>query len=104
MEEALSLRIQLTPRSIKGHLERHHRLVPFVHRLLVCICLDAQATKKAMEDALSPRNATCLSCYGAEEKIGQCCNTCEEVRAGGLGGWAFASASRCGVLELCQCE
>ena len=34
----------------------------------------------------------CLSCYGAEQKEGQCCNTCDEVReAYRRRGWALNS-------------
>lgn len=29
---------------------------------------------------LDPKaNTTCMSCYGAEDRAGACCNTCDEV-------------------------
>ena len=42
----------------------------------------------------------CQSCYGAEEKAGQCCNTCDEVRdAYRKKGWALGQAT-----NVKQCE
>jgi hypothetical protein len=48
-------------------------------------------------------NATyCGSCYGSEDKPGDCCNTCAEVRERyRLRGWAFASA---GAVAQCKRE
>jgi hypothetical protein len=48
-------------------------------------------------------NATyCGSCYGTEDKPGDCCNTCAEVRERyRLRGWAFASA---GAVAQCKRE
>ena len=42
----------------------------------------------------------CGSCYGAQTRAGQCCNTCEEVReAYRVRGWAFANAE-----NIAQCK
>ena len=42
----------------------------------------------------------CLSCYGAEEKEGQCCNTCDEVRdAYRRRGWALGQSK-----NVVQCK
>ncbi len=42
----------------------------------------------------------CLSCYGAEEKQGQCCNTCDDVReAYRRRGWALNSNT-----NVAQCK
>jgi len=44
----------------------------------------------------------CGSCYGAEEKSGQCCNTCEAVRKAYLAkGWSIRSIDS---FEQCQKE
>eukprot|EP01108_Squamamoeba_japonica_P007043 TRINITY_DN5858_c0_g1_i1.p1 TRINITY_DN5858_c0_g1~~TRINITY_DN5858_c0_g1_i1.p1 ORF type:complete len:419 (+),score=181.00 TRINITY_DN5858_c0_g1_i1:121-1377(+) len=49
----------------------------------------SDAAKRAADEAAA---TGCGSCYGAEERPGQCCNTCEEVReAYRLKGWAFGS-------------
>jgi len=45
------------------------------------------------EESVKPRvsmSALCMSCYGAEEHPGQCCNTCDDVRkAYRARGWAL---------------
>jgi len=44
----------------------------------------------------------CLSCYGAETKAGQCCNTCQEVKqAYRRKGWALENI---GSVEQCKGE
>jgi hypothetical protein len=44
----------------------------------------------------------CGSCYGAEQRADQCCNTCEEVReAYRLKGWSFQAPDQ---IEQCQRE
>ncbi len=46
--------------------------------------------------------AACGSCYGAEARADQCCNTCEEVReAYRLKGWSFSSPDD---IEQCKRE
>uniref|UniRef100_A0A7S0RFI5 Endoplasmic reticulum vesicle transporter C-terminal domain-containing protein n=1 Tax=Chlamydomonas leiostraca TaxID=1034604 RepID=A0A7S0RFI5_9CHLO len=45
-------------------------------------------------------NVTCASCYGAEEVAGQCCNTCDEVRAAyRKKGWALTTVDH---IEQCK--
>ena len=54
---------------------------------------DVTATKTT---AILSGNSSCGSCYGAEDTVGQCCNTCDEVRGPtplgggcvGAGAWA----------------
>ncbi len=42
--------------------------------------------------AVRPERPACGSCYGAQTRADQCCNTCEEVReAYRIRGWAFAN-------------
>ncbi len=42
--------------------------------------------------AVVPHKSACGSCYGAQTRADQCCNTCEEVReAYRIRGWAFAN-------------
>lgn len=41
---------------------------------------DVHSTKKTNATAAS--KPACGSCYGAETEVGQCCNTCDEVRQG----------------------
>src|SRR6185369_16057604 len=42
--------------------------------------------------AVPPARPACGSCYGAQTRADQCCNTCEEVReAYRIRGWAFAN-------------
>ena len=44
----------------------------------------------------------CMSCYGGEEKPGQCCNTCEEVRESyRKKGWAMDQLDQ---VEQCKEE
>ena len=57
-------------------------------------------------EAGDAKNATekvekkCLSCYGAEDFEGQCCNTCDEVReAYRKRGWALGPSSN---VEQCK--
>ncbi|GIL75562.1 hypothetical protein Vretimale_15170 [Volvox reticuliferus] len=63
---------------------------------------NVDATKKAApvngsENATAV--ATCGSCYGAEDKQGDCCNTCDEVRAAyRRKGWALANVDH---IEQC---
>lgn len=50
----------------------------------------------------SPKNGTeeCGSCYGAEEKEGDCCNTCDEVRAAYRSkGWSLSN-----IEDISQCQ
>jgi endoplasmic reticulum-Golgi intermediate compartment protein 3 len=61
--------------------------------------------KKAADDAAATpatTQAQCGSCYGAESRPEQCCNTCEEVReAYRLRGWTFATPD---AIEQCKRE
>ena len=55
--------------------------------------VNGTASKNATE-------AECLSCYGAEEKAGQCCNTCDDVRdAYRKRGWALGPG-----MNILQCQ
>ncbi|GFH13985.1 uncharacterized protein HaLaN_09956, partial [Haematococcus lacustris] len=59
---------------------------------------DVASTKAATQ--LVNGNVTCGACYGAEEAEGQCCNTCDEVRAAyRKKGWAFT-----GLEHIDQCK
>lgn len=56
---------------------------------------DVHESKKS-----SDLNVTCMTCYGAEDVPGQCCNTCEQVReAYHKKGWAFTGTSN---VEQCK--
>jgi hypothetical protein len=49
----------------------------------------------------SSANPACGSCYGAQTRPEQCCNTCEEVReAYRIRGWAFANSE--GIAQCNQ--
>ena len=70
-------------------------------------------TKAEMVDNLGPTEATpnetatldpnrCESCFGAEVKQGQCCNTCDDIReAYRRKGWAFP-ADAYSTMEQCK--
>ncbi|GLC35510.1 hypothetical protein PLESTF_001383200 [Pleodorina starrii] len=62
---------------------------------------NVDATKKT-PPVITSENATapvCGSCYGAEDKQGDCCNTCDEVRAAyRRKGWALANVDH---IEQC---
>ncbi|KAG2483070.1 hypothetical protein HYH03_018053 [Edaphochlamys debaryana] len=60
-----------------------------------------ETKKKAMAEATADNSTApvCGSCYGAEEKQGDCCNTCDEVRAAyRRKGWALANVDH---IEQC---
>lgn len=66
---------------------------------------DVTATK-----AVPAANASaCGSCYGAEEKAGDCCNTCDEVRRArcqpswGLGTGNWQTLWQCGTQRVHAC-
>lgn len=86
-------------------------------------------TKVAANDTAAANATTagtpgCGSCYGAEDKEGDCCNTCEEVRRAGAGALArcvcvdagrqacssclvpsipwLSQEARCGVGQACR--
>lgn len=67
---------------------------------------NVDATKKAAPPTANVTHGngtvatvTCGSCYGAEEKAGDCCNTCDEVRAAyRRKGWALANVDH---IEQC---
>jgi hypothetical protein len=64
----------------------------------------ALGTPQPKKDASTapPPPPQCGSCYGAEARQEQCCNTCEEVReAYRLKGWTFASPD---AIEQCKRE
>jgi len=66
----------------------------FAHRLE-----DARAVAAASSTPLPPNY--CGSCYGAESREGQCCNTCDEVRSAyAERGWAMSAVT----LECEQCQ
>eukprot|EP00245_Coleochaete_scutata_P005348 TRINITY_DN18829_c0_g1_i1.p1 TRINITY_DN18829_c0_g1~~TRINITY_DN18829_c0_g1_i1.p1 ORF type:complete len:387 (-),score=74.58 TRINITY_DN18829_c0_g1_i1:407-1567(-) len=51
---------------------------------------------------LLPNETYCGSCFGAEEKVDECCNTCEDVReAYRRRGWAFTNPD---LIEQCKRE
>ena len=54
------------------------------------------ATKKT--EVPHDGNNSCLTCYGAEDTAGQCCNTCDEV--GGSGGGANCTVLGFGVNKM----
>eukprot|EP00798_Chlamydomonas_sp_ICE-L_P002491 gene2491-5419_t len=59
---------------------------------------DIHETKKVVSVGDSG-NASCMSCYGAESREGQCCNSCDEVRAAyRLKGWALSQTDN---VEQC---
>lgn len=68
--------------------------------------LDQQAKREGTDDSADapsvPDNSYCGSCYGAEEKPGDCCNNCDDVReAYRKKGWAFAHGEQ---VEQCSKE
>lgn len=59
---------------------------------------DVHSTKKVVVDEV--KNVTCGPCYGAEMMEGQCCNTCDEVRAAyRKKGWALTNVDH---IEVCK--
>lgn len=62
-------------------------------------------TKVAANDTAAANATTagtpgCGSCYGAEDKEGDCCNTCEEVRRAGAGALCVCGCWQAGMLIL----
>ena len=65
--------------------------------------MEAEIMKNVVAIPIPQNSNGCGSCYGAENDVYKCCETCEDVRAAYRDkGWAFSSAREVAQVGRCS--